>query len=236
MARSDEEAGGTLATNSQPVEAVVFDVGRVIVEWDLRLLFVKLIADEAELDWFLSHVVTEAWHFQHDEGRPLDAMLAERIAEFPDHAEHIQAYRTRFLETIPGPVPGTTELIGRLAARGMPLFAITNFGAEFWPQFRPTLAVLDQFRDIVVSGDEQLAKPDPRIFNLAATRFGYAPDAMLFIDDNAANIAAARELGWQVHHFRNAAGLADELEARHAYLISHCSGPAPLHPAPHPRP
>lgn len=96
----------------------------------------------------------------------------------------------------------------------MPLYAITNFEAEFWRQFKPTLPVLNQFRDIVVSGDELLAKPDPHIFELAAERFGHAPEAMLFIDDNAANIAAAAKLGWQVHHFTNAAGLAAELEAR----------------------
>lgn len=214
MSRLDENAGGHTALSPRPVEAVVFDIGRVIVEWDLRHLFDRLIADPAERDWFLATVVTEEWHFQHDAGRPLDDMVAERVAEFPDYAEHIRNYRTRFLETIPGPVSGTTELIERLAKRAVPLYAITNFGAEFWRQFKPTLSVLNLFRDIVVSGDELLAKPDPRIFKLAARRFGHAPEAMLFIDDNAANIAAAAALDWQVHHFTNAAGLAAELEAR----------------------
>ena len=196
------------------VEAVVFDVGRVLIQWELRALFEKLIDDPAELDWFLANVVTEEWHFQHDAGRPLGEMVPERQAEFVEHAALIEAYATRFLETIPGRVPGTAALVERLAARGMPLYAITNFGAEFWAMFRPTEPVLDRFAEIVVSGQEKLAKPDPAIFELAAGRFGHAPGAMLFIDDNLANVDAARSLGWQVHHFTDAKGLEGDLATR----------------------
>lgn len=212
---SDEQGQGVPpAASYAPVSAVVFDVGRVIVQWDLRHLFAQLIADQAELDWFLANVVTEEWHFEHDQGRALDDMLAERKALFPDHQALIDAYRMRFLETIPGPVPGTAALIERLAARGTPLYCITNFGAEFWPPFRLTVPVLDHFRDIVVSGDEVLAKPDPAIFHLAERRFGYPVGELLFIDDNAANIASAAELGWQTHLFTDAARLENALTAR----------------------
>lgn len=199
---------------NEPLEAVVFDVGRVLIEWDLRALFSKLIADRDELDWFLANVVTEEWHFQHDAGRPLAEMVPERKAQFPDHADLIDAYATRFLETIPRPVPGTVSLMERLVVRDIPLYAITNFGADFWAQFRPTFPPLDHMRDIVVSGIERIAKPDPAIFELAARRFGHAPGAMLFVDDNAANVAVARDLGWQVHHFTQAEPLEADLARR----------------------
>ena len=197
-----------------PVEAVVFDVGRVLVRWDLRCLYTKLIADPAELEWFCTTVVTENWHYQHDAGRDLAEMVAERKSEFPAEADLIDAYASRFQETIPGPVEGSYELVERLDARGIPLFAITNFASTFWAQFRPTQPLFDRFREVVVSGDEKIAKPDPRIFELAAERFGYSPNEMLFIDDNAANIAAARELGWQVHHFARADDLERDLMVR----------------------
>lgn len=197
-----------------PVKAVVFDVGRVLVEWDLRHLFAKLIDDPEQLDWFCANVVTEGWHFQHDAGRELAEMVAERKRDYPDSADLIDAYATRFLETIPGPVEGTAALVDRLAARDVPLYAITNFASPFWAEFLPTLPVAAHFRDVVVSGDEKIAKPDARIFDLAAKRFGHAPEAMLFVDDNAANIAAARALGWQVHHFQDAVALERDLQAR----------------------
>ncbi len=196
------------------VEAVVFDVGRVIVEWDLQLIWKDTIPDEAARRHFVATVVTEEWHATHDAGRDLDEMLAERITLFPDHAPHIRRYADRFADSIPGTVPGSVDLIDALAAAGVPLYAITNFAHRFWQEFRPTLPVFRHFRDVVVSGTEKLAKPDPAIFHLAARRFGHAPQAMLFIDDNAANIAAAQALGWQVHHFTDAARLADDLEAR----------------------
>ena len=69
--------------------AVVFDVGRVLFQWQLRALFEKLIDDESELDWFLANVVTEEWHFQHDEGRALADMVGERSALYPGHAHLI---------------------------------------------------------------------------------------------------------------------------------------------------
>lgn len=206
-------AGAFCVSEARPVEAVVFDVGRVLFRWDLRHLFAKLIDDPAELDWFLAHVVTEEWHADHDAGRPLDEMVAERKAAFPAHAHLIDAYANRFGETIPGPVPGSLELVEQLAAQGMPLFAITNFAAAFWEPFRAGQPVFGHFREIVVSGRERIAKPDPAIFRLAQARFGHEPSAMLFIDDNADNIATAREEGWRTHLFRDAGALAEELKA-----------------------
>ena len=196
------------------IEAVVFDVGRVLYRWDLRHLFRKLIADEAEVERFCTAVVTPEWHFQHDAGRPIAEMVAERCAEFPAHAALIEAYAARFNETIPGPVEGSLELVEALDAKGVPLYAITNFGADTWAGFRPTAPVFDRFRDIVVSGVERLVKPDCAIFALAAQRFGHAPGAMLFVDDSLPNVEAARSCGWQAHRFVDAAGLARELRAR----------------------
>lgn len=141
-------------------------------------------------------------------------MVSERKALFPDHAHLIDAYATRFNETIPGPVPGSLEIVRDLAARGVPLFAITNFGSEFWDGFLPTAPIFDLFADIAVSGKEGLVKPDPAIFALAADRLGHDPTAMLFVDDNADNVASARACGWQAHHFSDAPTLRANLEAR----------------------
>lgn len=195
-------------------QSVIFDVGKVLFDWDLRHLFAKLIDDPAELEWFVTHVVTAEWHFQHDAGRPLAEMVPERKAEFPAHGALIDAYATRFNETIPGPVPGSLDLVARLDAAGVPLFAITNFGHEFWQAFRPTQPVFDRFRDIIVSGTERLTKPDAAIYALAIERFGIDPAGALFVDDNAANVAGAEAAGIAAHLFRDAAGLEAELAAR----------------------
>jgi 2-haloacid dehalogenase len=186
------------------ITTVVFDVGKVLFEWDLRYLFAKLIADKAELEYFVTHVVSPEWHFQHDAGRPLVEMTAERIALYPKYENEIDAYRTRFNETIPGPVTGSLEIVHELAARAVPLFAITNFGAEFWEMFRPTQPIFDHFGDIVVSGVEKMVKPDPDIYALALRRFGLKPGEAIFIDDNHDNVVSARANGFAAHHFTDA--------------------------------
>ncbi|MCP2018577.1 MAG: HAD-IA family hydrolase [Erythrobacter sp.] len=196
------------------VEAVVFDVGRVLYQWQLAHLFEKIVSDPDRLAKLLDEVVTEEWHFEADAGRSLADMVPERIALYPDFEAEIRAYAARFNETIPGPVPGSHALVERLDARGIPLFAITNFGAEFWAGFRPTAPIFDRFGQIVVSGEEKLAKPDPAIFALAQDRFGKPAEAMLFIDDNPANVEAAAACGWQVHHFTQASALEGDLASR----------------------
>ena len=193
-------------------KAVVFDVGRVLYQWQLRTLFEKLIADRDELDWFLANVVTEEWHFEHDRGRPLAEMIPERIALFPDYAAHIRAYGARFNETIPGPVEGTHDIVRRLSSAAVPLYCLTNFGHEFWAGFRPTEPLFDLFDDIVVSGTEKVVKPDPRIYQIVEQRSGRTGDALFLTDDNPDNIDAAKARGWDAHLFTDAAALTTQLE------------------------
>jgi 2-haloacid dehalogenase len=195
------------------IDTIIFDIGNVLYRWDLRCLFAKLINDPEELDWFLAHVVTPEWHFQHDAGRSFADMVAERSREFPEYTDHIIAYSRRFPETIPGPVDGMLDIVRALANRGVSIFAISNFGAESWAQFRPSAPIFDLFSDIVISGEEQLIKPDAAIFELALKRFSRRADQCLFIDDRLDNISAGQAIGLAGHHFSDASKLESELKA-----------------------
>ena len=197
------------------IDSVVFDVGKVLFDWDLRYLYAKLIPDVAEREYFVTHVVTPEWHYQHDAGRTLEDMVAERTAQFPQYADLISAYKERITETIPGPIAGTHDIVRELSDTNIPLFVITNFGAQFWDRFRPTQPVFDHFGDIVVSGVEKLIKPDPAIYALALNRFGLQPGEAIFIDDNHDNVVSARLNGFAAHHFTDAASLRSELVALH---------------------
>jgi 2-haloacid dehalogenase len=194
------------------VAAVVFDVGNVLYSWEPRFLYERLIEDDRALDAFLRDVVTPQWHFQHDAGRPFAETSAELTAQFPEHAELIAAWGPRFNESVGPAIAGMTDLVAEIDAAGVPLYAITNFSGEFWKPFRAQEAALfDRFRDVVVSGDEKLMKPDPAIYALALQRFGLnGPDA-IFIDDRAENVAGAEAAGMRGHLFRDAATLRAEL-------------------------
>jgi 2-haloacid dehalogenase len=196
------------------VRAAIFDVGNVLFTWHPRFLYERLIDDDQALAAFLDNVITHEWHFQHDAGRDFAETSAERIAEFPEHAELIAAWGPRFNESLGPPVPGMHEIVAELDSAGVPLFAITNFSHEFFPPFRKEWpALFDRFRDIVVSGEEKLLKPDAAIYHLALARFGLEPHEAIFIDDNAANVAGAQAVGIRSVPFTDAEALRAELAA-----------------------
>ncbi len=157
--------------------------------------------------------MTPEWHFQHDAGRPFVETSAELIAQFPQHRALIEAWGPRFLETIPHAVAGMPELVADLAHADVPLYAITNFSGEFWPSFVAREAELfAPFRDIIVSGDEKLIKPDPAINRFARQRFGLGAGEAIFVDDKIDNVQAAQVEGFAGHHFTNAGRLRRALE------------------------
>jgi 2-haloacid dehalogenase len=197
------------------VTAVVFDVGKVLIEWAPHYLYDKLIPDTHERAAFLRDVVTPAWHFQHDAGRPFAETSAELIEEFPQHRALIEAWGPRFNESIPHLIPGMADLVADLAARNVPLFGLTNFSGEFWPPFASReVALFAPFRDILVSGDVKLMKPDAAIYRLALHRFGLPPGEGLFVDDRIENVEAAEANGFVGHHFIDAPTLRADLTAR----------------------
>jgi 2-haloacid dehalogenase len=124
-----------MVSEELPTTAVVFDVGNVLYGWDPEAFLVTQIADDAARLKFIEDVDLYAWHDRLDGGRPYDEAAAELNEKFPEYAHLIAAWSERFGETISGPVPGVHAIVEALDARGVPLFAITNFSADFWPPF-----------------------------------------------------------------------------------------------------
>ena len=198
----------------QPPTAVIFDVGNVLYGWDPDAFLVRQIADDEARLRFIEDVDLYAWHETLDGGRPYAEAADELNEKFPQYAELIAAWSDRFGETISGPVPGVHEIVEALDARGVPLFAITNFSADFWPPFvAKERAFFDRFRDIVVSGEVKLLKPDPAIYWLALDRFRLKPADALFVDDRQINVDAALAIGMAAHLFTDAADLRARLES-----------------------
>jgi 2-haloacid dehalogenase len=195
------------------MRAVLFDLGGVLVDWNPRHLYRRLFIDEAAMERFLATVCTQAWNEEQDAGRPFRAGVELLLARHPQHAEAIRAYDMRWGEMLKGAIEESVVILAELRARGIPLFALTNWSAEKFPLALRRFAFLEWFDGILVSGEERLKKPDPRIFRLAIERFGIEPVETLYIDDAEANIAAAALLGFKTHHFVEAASLRSLLVA-----------------------
>ena len=195
-------------------KAVVFDLGGVLIDWDPRYLYRKLLADEAAVEEFLATVCTPEWNAEQDRGRPFAEGIAELVGRHPEHAAAIAAYHERWPEMLAGDLPGTVEVLAELRAAGVPLYALTNWSAETFAITRGRFEWLDWFDGLLVSGEERMTKPDPAFFRLLLDRFGLDPGATVFVDDSEANVAAARELGIDAVRFTGPDRLRRELSAR----------------------
>ncbi len=191
---------------------VVFDLGGVLIDWDPRHLYRRLFDDEATMEDFLANVCTPDWNEQQDAGRPIAEATAEAIGRHPGHKAMIEAYYQRFDEMWAGAISDTVAVLDDLHARTTPLYALTNWSAETFPIARRHFDFLGLFRGILVSGEEQMKKPDPRIFQLLGERYQILLDDSVFIDDNEQNIEAARDAGMRALHFTNDGSLRGQLE------------------------
>ena len=192
---------------------VVFDVGGVLINWNPRNLYRKLFAgDEAAMESFLANVCTVEWNERQDAGRSFADAVAELLPRHADKVELIEAFGLRFGEMISGAIDGTVDILAELKRTGVPRYALTNWSAETFPPQRNRFEFLSWFDGIVVSGNEGVIKPDPRIFRILLDRYRIAPQEAVFIDDNPANAEAATTLGIHGIHFRSPEHLRRELE------------------------
>ena len=183
------------------IDTVVFDIGNVLIPWDPRWLYRKLLPDDEAIERFLREVDFQAWNLRHDAGQPFALGIAEHGARFPHYRPLLQAYFDRFEESMGSAIAGTLALVRQLRASGYRTLALTNFPAE---TFRRTLArypFLTEFEGIVVSGEEHLVKPDPEIYRRLCSRYGVEPARSVFIDDSAPNVAGAQNIGMHALRF-----------------------------------
>lgn len=188
------------------IRAVVFDLGGVLVDWNPEYVYRELIPDAEQRAWFLAHVCNSAWNVQQDAGRSLAEGTAVLQAQFPEHTDWIQAFYDRWTEMLGGALHDGVALLEELKAAGVPVYALTNWSAETFPYARANLPFLQHFRDILVSGEHGIIKPDPVIYQtmfqcMAHDLPALAPEELVFIDDMEHNISAATALGWHgIHH------------------------------------
>lgn len=184
------------------MDTIVFDLGGVLIDWNPAYLYRKIFQEEAQVQFFLTHICDSHWNEQQDAGRPLAEATQILVAQFPEYTEAIQAYYGRWTEMLGGPIRGTVQLLEALhQQKEYRLYALTNWSHETFPYALQHYDFLQLFDGILVSGEEKLVKPDPRIYQLLFERFGINPSTALFIDDNPKNVLASRQSGMEALQF-----------------------------------
>ena len=195
------------------IKAVVFDIGGVLLDWDPRHLYRQLIDDPAELARFLGEICTPRWHLSHDLGADTERSCRELAAAHPEHADLIMAWAQRSEEMVAGQLDGAIAVLADVRAAGVRCLALSNMEADKFALRRsryPFFGLLDGW---VISGIEGVAKPDRGIFEILLSRYDLDPRATVFVDDVAANVAAASELGIVAIRYSAASQLRADLRA-----------------------
>ena len=194
------------------IQAVVFDMGGVLLDWNPRHLYRTIFADEDDMERFLTELDLVAWNVaNHDSGaRPLDESVAELRARHPQYDAELEAWAARYTDMVSGPVEGSIEILAELRGR-VPLYLLSNVPREPIARLRVEWPFFAWFDGLVISAHERLVKPDPRLFQVLVDRYDLVPEATVFIDDVEANVEAAAALGIRAIRFESAPGLRRDL-------------------------
>lgn len=198
---------------SRAIEVVVSDVGQVLLPFDTRRVWERLLAATSLPEAQFRALLQEVYRAldidrRADVGRAFHAELVRRGGLRMGFEEFTEAWSDMFWEDAE-----TIALIVRAPVRQRWLLSNTNvLHWEFILRRFPH--VVGQFDGWVASHECGRCKPDPEIFRLVMQRTGLPPEAHLFVDDLAENVAAARELGMDGIVHTGATALADELARR----------------------
>jgi HAD superfamily hydrolase (TIGR01509 family) len=193
---------------------VVFDIGNVLLRWDPRNLYRRVFADEAARERFLAGPLAMSFVTETDIAPNFSAAIEGRVADFPDHAEALRLFDARWMETLGGPIEENVALLRRLKSSGARAHALSNFAHEKFALAAEAYPFLQAFDVAIVSGREGVAKPDRRIFEILIERTGRSPRELLFVDDSAKNVEAARAFGIETIHYTPDVDLARALAER----------------------
>lgn len=194
------------------VQAVIFDIGNVLIEWQPERFYDATIGEGRRRAMF-ADVDLHAMNDRVDSGGNFADEIARTAREFPDHADAILMWHSHWLDMARPEIPHSVRLLRALRARAVPVFALSNFGLEPFGLARGVYPFLDEFDRLFLSGAMGVTKPAPRIYQMLEEGCGLPPAALLFADDRAENIDAAAARGWQTHLFDGPEGWAKRLVA-----------------------
>lgn len=194
------------------LQNIVFDFGGVLIDWDPIYLYKDIFETEEELSFFLENVCRYDWNVLQDAGRPIAEATLLLQKDHPEYSKEIAYYYGRWEEMLGGTIDENVKLIKPLKEK-YKIYGLTNWSSETLPLAMERYSFFKDLDGIVVSGDEKIIKPDPKIYEVLLNRYDLDAKASLFIDDNADNIKAAEKMGFKTVHFTEEVNLEELLKS-----------------------
>ncbi|MGX9351685.1 HAD family hydrolase [Shimia sp. W99] len=194
------------------IDAVIFDIGNVLIEWQPENFYDRVIGPERRRAFF-DATDMHTHHLEIDRGASLPGLISDLIPRYPEWERELRMWNDNWNDLAQPAIPHSVRLLEALKRNGVTVFTLTNFGHDNFPISQQAFPFLTLFDREYVSGRLRMIKPDPEIYEHVEQDCGIAPDRLLFTDDRDDNITSAAARGWQVHHFTGPQGWADRLVA-----------------------
>lgn len=194
------------------LQNIIFDFGGVLIDWNPVYLYSNVFDTEEEMNYFLENICRYDWNVLQDAGRPISEATLQLQKQYPKYSEQISYYYGRWEEMLGGTIDENVKLIKSLKSK-YKLYGLTNWSAETLPIAMERYSFFEELDGIVVSGEEKIVKPDPKIYEVLLNRYNLNAESSLFIDDNAANIETARKMGFKTIHYTEDVNLEEILKS-----------------------
>ena len=194
-------------------EAVIFDIGNVLIEWQPERYYDRVIGEERRKEMFAT-VDLHGMNDKIDMGGDFKEVIYSTAEDYPQFRDEIRMWYDNWIELANPVIDHSVRLLRALRAKGVPVFTLTNFGPASFAYAETQFDFLTEFDRRYISGHMKVIKPDPKIYQMVEEDCGIAPEALLFADDRVDNVNMARSRGWQAHLFEGPQGWADELVAK----------------------
>jgi len=195
------------------VKSVVFDLGNVVLSWDVEKILASLGLNETEADKLRQYLFSHQVWLDMDEGQIAESRAVEMVRDRSGlSAETIEAALLAAKRSLL-PIEESVNLLTELHAAGYPLYCLSNMSVETYDHIKG----FDFFRFFsgqVISGIEGCMKPNERIYRILLDRYQLVPSNTLFIDDSVPNVEMAQKLGIQSSLFVNNGTTLSDLRSR----------------------
>lgn len=195
------------------IKCIIFDMGNVLLNWDVHQIYDRIFPTPKAVDSFLHEINFTEWNTKQDAGRSFKEAVAELSEKFPHYADLIQAYDTHWEESISEVISGTVDILYRLKNQRWNLHLLSNVPAEKFTILYKKHDFLHLFDQLIISGEIKMIKPNLDIFHYTLNKIQLPAHECLFIDDSLPNILAAQSLGIQTIHFESPEQLDRKLQS-----------------------
>ncbi len=192
------------------VQAVIFDIGNVLIEWQPERHYDRLIGEDRRRAFFTTFDFHGLMN-RIDEGAPFAPTIDAAARATPDWADELSILRDNWCDLAQPAIPHSVRLLQALKTRGTPIYVLSNFGAENFPLTQGQFPFLSLFDRFYISGRMKMRKPHAEIYQSVEADCGLPAGGLLFADDREDNIEAADARGWQTHLFQHPEGWAERL-------------------------